>query len=109
MAGLSLPPSFFPEQEEVAQRGEAPGFRTQRWSGLRKLPETARVDPRPLGVGALPSRKRLTNVSGGLGFSLHLGKSHSLSRPTLERSEVLSSSDFQVRCCNLGHKDSTGI
>ena len=49
---------FFQEPEEVAQRGRTPGSRTQRRSGLRKVPETCWGGSQALGAGALPSRKR---------------------------------------------------
>lgn len=78
-----LQPSFFQEQEEVAQREEMTGFRTQRPYDLRKLPETVGVNLNSLGMGVLASRKSLTNVIAGLDFSghvvCHLGKSHFLS------------------------------
>lgn len=80
---INLQPSFLQEQEEVAQREEMTGFRTQRPYDLRKLPDTVGVNLNSVGMGVLASRKSLPNVTGGLDFSCHLvchlGKSHFLS------------------------------
>lgn len=99
-----LPPPFLPELGEVPQRGKMLGAPEKVWPV-----ETARNPWGGLqapGDGAL---KSLASKSGGPGFCLHLGSSYFLSWSVLKHSEVLSSSDFQVRWCNLGHNDSRGI
>lgn len=91
---------FFQEPEEVAQRGETPGIRTQRWSGLRKVPEICWGGSQALGTGALLSRKRWP-MHLVVWVSVFTWEDHIPSRGPWEHSEVLSSSGFQMRCCNL--------